>query len=179
MPNMSEQDFLAVAAATRLVDRNREAARLHFVEDMKKSDVALEIGISESRMTQIVQSFEVAQEKMLEKSRSDRDTRPQLGINHLLAINGSYAVAVREARRAFGDETEIRTAREGESHVGDVLARTDFHLVQSKGRGSVVIHELAKLDRVPALGKTVTVEYQGDRGTVVDRIKDRERELGR
>lgn len=179
MPKMSEQDFLAVAAATRLVDRNREAARLHFVEDIKKSDVALEVGISKSRMTQIVQSFEAAQGKMLEKSRSDRDSEPQLGINHVLAINGSYAVAVREARKSFGDETEIRTPRDGEFHVGDVIARTDFHLVQSKGRGAVVIHELAKLERVPAIGKSVAIEYKNDRASVIDRVKDVERNLTR
>lgn len=179
MPKMTEQDFLAIAAATRLVDRNREAARLHFVEDMKKSDVALEVGISKARMTQIVHSFEAAQEKMLDKARTERSAAPQLGINHVLAINGSYAVAVREARVAFGDETEIRTPREGESHVGEVVARTDFHLVQSKGRGTVVIHELAKLDRVPTVGKSVAIEYANDRATVTERTKDRERALVR
>lgn len=179
MPKMSEQDFLAIAAATRLTDRNREAARLHFVEDMKKTDAALEVGISKQRMSQVIQSFEAAQEKMLEKARSERSTAPQVGINHVLAINGSYAVAVREARNEFGDETEIRTPHDGESHIGDVVARTDFHLVQSKGRGTVVIHELAKLDRVPPVGKTVSIEYANDRATVKDRVKEKEREVAR
>lgn len=179
MPKMSEQDFLAIAAATRLTDRNREAARLHFVEDMKKTAAALEVGISKQRMSQVVQSFETAQEKMLEKARTERSASPQLGINHVLAINGSYAVAVREARGQFGDDAEIRAPRDGEQHVGDVVARTDFHLVQSKGRGTVVIHELAKLDRVPHVGKTVAIEYTNDRATVKDRAKDKERELAR
>jgi predicted DNA-binding protein (UPF0251 family) len=179
MPKMSEQDFLAIAAATRLTSRNREAARLHFVEDYKKTDAALEVGISKQRMSQVVQSFEAAQDKMLEKSRTERATEPQLGINHVLAINGSYAVAVHEARQMFGDETEIRTPLEGETHVGEVIARTDFHLVQSKGRGTVVVHELAKLDRVPPVGKAVAIEYDRDRATVKDRAKDKERELAR
>jgi predicted DNA-binding protein (UPF0251 family) len=176
---MSEQDFLAIAAATKLIDRNREAARLHFVEDMTKTEAALEVGISKQRMSQVVHSFEAAQEKMLEKARTDRASVPQLGINHVLAINGSYAVAVREAREAFGDETEIRAPRDGEIHVGEVIARTDFHLVQSKGRGTVVIHELAKLDRVPAVAKNVAIEYNNDRATVKDRAKEKERELAR
>lgn len=179
MPKMSEQDFLAVAKETRLFDRNREAARLHFVEDMKKTEVALEVGISKSRMTQIVQSFEAAQEKVLEKARSERGAQPQVGINHVLAVNGSYAVAVHEARDKFGDEAEIRNPRDGESHIGEVIARTDFHLVQSKGRGTVVIHELAKLDRVPAIGKSVTIEYKNERASVIDRVKEKERELAR
>lgn len=179
MPKMSEQDFLKVAAATRLIDRNREAARLHFVEDMTKTEAALEVGIKKQRMTQIVQSFEAAHEKILEKARSERSAAPQLGINHVLAINGSYAVAVREARSAFGDEVEIRAPREGDTHLGDVVARTDFHLVQSKGRGTVVIHELAKLDRVPPVGRTVAIEYHNDRATVSERVKEKERELVR
>jgi predicted DNA-binding protein (UPF0251 family) len=179
MPQMSEQDFLAIAAATKLTDRNREAARLHFVEDMKKTEAALEVGISKQRMTQVVQSFEAAQEKMLDKARAEREATPQLGINHVLAVNGSYAVAVRDARRAFGDDTEIRTPRDGESHVGDILSRTDFHLVQSKGRGTVVIHELSKLDRVPAVGKSVAIEYANDRGKVTERVKEKVRENSR
>lgn len=179
MPKMSEQDFLAIAAATRLTDRNREAARLHYVEDMKKTEAALEVGISKQRMSQVIQSFEAAHEKMLEKARSERAAVPQLGINHVLAINGSYAVAVREARDAFGDDAEIRTPRDGESHIGDVIARTDFHLVQSKGRGAVVIHELAKLDRVPAVGRTVAIEYANDRAKVTERVKEKEQSLAR
>lgn len=176
MPKMSEHDFLAIAAATRLTDRNREAARLHFVEDMKKTEAALEVGISKQRMSQIVQSFEAAQDKMLEKARVDRGLLPQVGIHHVLAVNSSYAVAVKEARLAFGDDAEIRNPRDGETHVGEVLARTEFHLVQSKGRGSVVIHELAKLERVPAVGKSVSIEYANDRAKVTDRAQDRNRE---
>jgi len=174
---MTEQEFLAVVEVTRLTSNSREAARLHFVEKMGKSEAGAEVGISKQRMTQIVKVIESAQEKLQEANRGIESPGVPAGLNHVIALSASYAVAVKHARDAFGDEVNIRQVDEHESGttLGEVVARTDFHLVQSTGKGTVAIHELARLDRVPPLGKTATIEYRQGRASVVERDRTQDR----
>lgn len=174
---MTEQEFLAIVEVTRLNSNSREAARLHFVEKMGKGEAAAEVGISKQRMTQIVKVIESAQEKLQETGRGVEQLGVPAGLNHVIALSASYAVAVKQARDAFGDEVSIRRADEQENAVmlGEVIARTDFHLVQSTGRGAVAIHELARLDRVPPIGKTATIEYRQGRASVVERDRTQDR----
>lgn len=174
---MTEQEFLAVVEVTRLTSNSREAARLHFVEKMSKSEAGAEVGISKQRMSQIVKVVENAQEKLQEAGRDSLAAAVPAGLNHVIALSASYAVAVKQARDAFGDDVDIRRADEQETGVmlGEVVARTDFHLVQSTGRGTVAIHELARLDKVPPIGKTVALEYTRGRASVIDRDKTQER----
>lgn len=178
---MNEQQFLEIAQQTRLSAVNREAARLHFVVGMMKVDAAAEAGISKQRMSQIVKVIESAQErgaevdKLAPAGRSSEAT----GLNYVLAVNASYAVAVKSARDLFGDDTNIQSPAAKGASLGDVVGRTDFHLVQSNGRGTVTIHELAKLDRVPAQGKTVMIEYAGGRAVVSERGRESNRGLTR
>ena len=51
---------------------------------------------------------------------------------------------------------------------GAVVQLDDLHAVQRVGRGTYAIHQLDKLDKVPALDYPKTeISYQGGRGTVV------------
>ena len=178
---MNEQQFLEIAQQTRLSAVNREAARLHFVEGIAKGDAAAEVGISKQRMSQIVKVIESAQERGSEVDRLGMAGRSHeaTGLNYVLAVNASYAVAVKAARDKFGDDANIQIPAANGASLGEVIGRTDFHLVQSNGRGSVTIHELAKLDRVPALGKTVLIEYSAGRGLVGERGREVNRGLVR
>jgi hypothetical protein len=175
---MTEQEFLDVVRVTRLTSNSREAARLHLVEKIPQKDAASEAGISKQRMTQILKVIENAQTKIRPQPEhvTAALTTPT-GINHVIALSASYAVAVQQARASFGDDTNIHVPdnSSNSSFLGDVVGRTDFHLVQSMGRGTVTIHELARLDRVPALGKTVAIEYTQGRGVVAERDRSQTR----
>ncbi|CAG2138411.1 hypothetical protein LMG19282_01492 [Cupriavidus campinensis] len=175
---MNEQDFQNLVRDTNLSQNSREAARLVFVEGWSQTDAGAELGLSKQRMTQIVKVLRTAEQK--QKDEADlaalRHGAPiPSSTGHVAALEASYAVAVKAAREAYGDEAYIQTPKVDGKSMGDVIARTDFHLVQSVGRGAVVVHELAKLDRVPAIGKSVAIEYRDGRGTVLDQ----QRELGR
>lgn len=179
---MTEQEFLAVVQSTRLTSNSREAARLHLVEKMSQKDAASEAGVSKQRMTQILKVIENAQAKA---QPSHEHATPAVavptGLNHVIALSASYAVAVQNARAAFGDDADIQVpdATTNTSMLGEVIARTDFHLVQSMGRGSVAVHELARLDRVPAVGKMVVIDYRQGRGVVAERDRSQEQARSR
>ena len=52
-------------------------------------------------------------------------------------------------------------------HYGPVVQLDDLHAVQSTGRGKYAVHELGKLDRVPALDDSKTeIRYRGGVGQV-------------
>ena len=52
-------------------------------------------------------------------------------------------------------------------HFGPVVQLDDLHAVQSTGRGRYAVHELGKLDQVPALNDSRTeVHYRGGVGQV-------------
>ncbi|KAA0178836.1 hypothetical protein FX016_23170 [Cupriavidus gilardii] len=179
---MTEQEFLNLVRGTNLSKTSREAARLVFVEGWSQADAGAEVGLSKQRMTQIVKVVRSAEQKL--KDDAELALLRQSGLSsaalHVAAVEASYAVAVKAAREALGDDAAIQSPKENGKTVGEVIARTDFHLVQSVGRGAVVVHELAKLDRVPAVGKIVTVDYANARATVIDRARTNARgDLGR
>lgn len=161
---MDLAEFNALAGGTRLSKDSREAARLVFVDGMRQVDAANQMQISSVRMNQIVATIQREQEKQRTASGQQVDV-----------LGTSYAVAVKAARDQFGDEVAIQTPADGKRIVGTVAARTDFHMVQHVGKDSVVIHDLAKLDRAPAVGRDVAIEYAGGRGAVVDRAQSKER----
>lgn len=170
---MNDQEFNELVSGTRLSRESREAARLVFVgnDPLSQTEAAAAMGISKQRMNQIVNTIRrVEQERQQLSSATQGD-----GTVLLAVLDASYAFAVKAAREQLGDEIRIQSPTDGGRMVGTVLSRTDFHLVQSLGRDSVAIHELAKLDRVPPLGRNVAIQYQNGKGAVVDREPDKHR----
>lgn len=162
---MEEAEFDAIINKTRLNPTNREAARLHFVQNMKQIEVAAAVGISRQRMNQVVDTFEAAADKYRKEQAN-----PQVEGKELVAVlDASFAMAVKSARQSLGDDVQIQSPKDGINAVGQVIARTDYHLVQSLGRDAVMVHDLAKLNRVPAIGKSVAIHYQEGKGVVADR----------
>ncbi|MFD2274711.1 hypothetical protein ACFS07_36060 [Undibacterium arcticum] len=90
-------------------------------------------------------------------------------------VSVSYAIAVKEARDLYGDDLTLNRPKDDGRSVGQVVSRTDFHLVQFIGKDAVVVHELAKLDRVPPIGRNVVIDYSAGRGSVVDRSQEKVR----
>ncbi|KWO88606.1 hypothetical protein WM32_09170 [Burkholderia ubonensis] len=172
---MTEAEFADLIRETGLSAASREAARLVFVEEMQQVAAAAAVGISKQRMSQIVKVVRQVEERRAEEAELARlrqgMTSPAVP-DSVIALEASYAVAVKAAREQYGDDTRILAPSRNGKTVGEVVSRSDFHLVQSAGRGSVVIHELAKLDRVPPVGKSVAIAYSEGRGVVADRGRD-------
>ena len=168
---MNDQEFNKLVSGTRLSRASREAARLVFVEGKSQVNAAAVMDLSKQRMNQIVNTirkFELEQQQLTQTMLRD-------GKALLAVLDASYAFAVKAAREQLGDDTRIQTSSTDSRMTGSVIARTDFHLVQSLGRDSVVIHELAKLDRVPPIGSNVAIQYHNGKGEVVDREQDKHR----
>lgn len=55
---------------------------------------------------------------------------------------------------------------DGKIYVGSVVSNNGAVLVHDLGRKTLVAHQLDKLNRVPAPGSTVRIEYSGGRGEV-------------
>lgn len=166
---MTDQEFNELVRGTRLSSISREAARLVFVEGRKQVEAAAEMGLSKVRMNQIYKTVE-----RLEQEREQRKAPPD-SQGLVAAVEASYAFAVKAAREQLGDEVRIQTPGDAARTVGPIVARTDFHLVQSLGKETVAIHELAKLERVPPLGRNVAIQYEQGRGAVIDRSQERQR----
>lgn len=164
---MKEEDFVELVKNTRLSKASRDAARLVFVDGLSQAEAGATCNLSKQRMSAIVAT--------VRRAEQDRQAPGAAvgGSDLVAAVEASYAFAVKAARDELGDQVRIGAPAETVRTVGPVIARTDFHLVQSLGRDSVVVHELAKLDRVPALGKSVAIQYEGGRGAVVDRERQR------
>lgn len=168
---MNDQEFNELVSRTRLSRASREAARLVFVEGKSQVEAAAAMDLSKQRMNQIVNTI-----RRVEQERQPLSPAAQGDGKKLLAVlDASYAFALKAAREQLGDEVRIQTPSDDTRMVGPVLSRTDFHLVQSLGRDSVAIHELAKLDRVPAAGRNVSIQYQNGKGVVIDREQDKHR----
>jgi len=169
MDTLDANAFNEVVSTTRLSTASREAARLVFVEGMKAVDAGEQCGLSKVRMSQVVKTVREAQAR-LEASRTHRT-----GSELVAAVEASYAHVVKEARSQLGDDVSIASASPITRNTGPVIARSDFHMAQAVGKDKVVIHDLAKLDKAPAVGRNVAIEYRQGRGEVVDRSQERSR----
>ena len=66
-----------------------------------------------------------------------------------------------------GKGGKVVQVQDGLAYFGPVVQLDDLHAVQHTGRGAHVIHELAKLDRVPALDDPkMEIQYRDGVGQV-------------
>lgn len=174
---MTEDDFTDLVRDTNLSQTNRDAARLVLVHKMTQVDAAAEAGISKQRLSQILKVVKTAEQKRAEAALLEQLRGGSVAgfSNSIAAVDASYAIAVKTARDLHGDDTLIQSPNANGRAVGEIVGRTDFHVVQSVGRSAVVIHELAKLDRAPAVGQNVAIDYSKGIGVVSDRGREGQR----
>ncbi|MFJ3317212.1 TrfB-related DNA-binding protein [Herbaspirillum huttiense] len=167
---MNIDEFNAVIATTRLTASNREAARAVLVDQRKRPEVENEFGLKRQRMQQILDVVNGAAEKFALQQQTQIVPANQIEV--------SLALAVRAARAELGENITVTEAdhRVDRNFTGRVIAKADFHIAQDVGRGNVVVHSLARLAQVPAVGDAVTLEYRGGRAGIKDRAAP---ELGR
>ncbi len=131
------------------------------VEGLRQADVAISTGLSPPRVSAIVNKvWDVVEEHI----------KPAVQVEML---DADYAMATRSARLKFGDEVRIERPEEQSRFVGTVMERTQFYVVQEIGRGGVVIHDLAKLDRAPSVHDAISVQYKKGLGVVETQVKER------
>lgn len=75
------------------------------------------------------------------------------------------------------DVVEARAA--GKPFTGAILSVDGGRVVQNMGRGVAVVHDAARLDRVPAVAETVCIMYDKERGNVVELLRSLDRAPGR
>ena len=80
-----------------------------------------------------------------------------------------------------GGVSDIVEKMPGENtrHTGPFVEVGSYHAVQSTAKNEVVVHEIAKLDKKPEVGKDVTAQYREGRAQIQDRQQDRQRQTGR
>jgi uncharacterized protein YxeA len=83
-------------------------------------------------------------------------------------LEASYRAFLDWIKGKGGTVGDVDTQQSG--HFGPVVQVDDLHAVQSTGRGKYVVHELGKLDKVPALDDSKTeIHYRGGIGRVMGR----------
>lgn len=128
-------------------------------------DVAKELGTFSSAISRSVSKLK---QKLVEKGDIGEKDFQVERITHIAQKEDSRDVAVQRTRELYGDLT-ITEAHRGQTYIGKPLVRTPQHLVQSTGRsGEAVIHDLAKLARVPDMNVPVIEVKYPSRGGMAE-----------
>jgi hypothetical protein len=144
-----------VGSNRRFAPSSIEAARMVLVDGIRPGEAAAKTGALPAHVSRTTK-------KIVE---AEREWRAKNGTTSNLdavekSLSASYTLAVVTARERMGAEATILSAAEpGMEYVGTSVAQTDMHLVQKVGRGQLVIHELAKLERVPNPGADLAIRY--------------------
>lgn len=169
---MKESEFNEAVAKTRLSKNNREAARRVLVDGERHVDVCAATGVLSSVLARATGVLEREAAKIREQAAKD----------HGMVVSGieaSRAVAVKEIRDLLGEQILVRNAPENGLCSGKVLVKTEYHVVQDLLKGQVMVHELAKLDRVPKIGGVSQIRYEGGFGRTLVQSKTKELDKGR
>jgi hypothetical protein len=94
-------------------------------------------------------------------------------------MQSSREQAAALAKQQIGSSVVVQEHGANTRHTGQVVGVTGYHAAQSVGGNAAVIHTVAKLDQVPAVGKTATIQYQNGRGKVQDRSVSKSKDLQR
>jgi hypothetical protein len=151
---MDAKTFDQVVKNTRHAPASIEAARLVLVDGVRPSEAAAKTGALPAHVSRTTRNILEAERKQ----RAASGLTPEL-VTVEKSLNASYTLAVQTAREKMGQGTVLSAAEPGHQYIGTSIAQTDMHLVQDVGRGQLVIHELAKLERVPVLGASLDIRY--------------------
>jgi hypothetical protein len=166
--------FEEAIKGTRHAPASVAAARLVLVDGLRPVDASAQTGASVQHISRTTKAIlEASRKAMVESS----------GLSTELAIvekrlSASYTQAVQAAREKMGVNSVLSAPDLGGQYLGAVVFRNEMHVVQDVGRGQMVIHELAKLERVPLVGSTLEIRYSREPlrpALVVDRERSKQR----
>lgn len=145
-----------VGSNRRFAPSSIAAARMVLVDGMRPGEAAAKTGALPAHVSRTTKKIVEAEREWQAKNGTSADVVSSVE----KSLNASYTLAVLTARERMGAESTVLSAAEpGREYDGTTVAQTDMHLVQNVGRGQLVIHELAKLERVPSLGANLTIRY--------------------
>ena len=156
--SMESAVFERLAKETGLSKRSLDAARLVMVDGMRGVDVADQLGMTKQQVSRATKALYEVEQRLREAGVLETSETAVIERN----LQASYTLAVLRAREVAGEDTVLSAAEPGQTYSGPTVARTDMHVVQDAGRGALVIHELAKLERVPTLGQSLSISYSED-----------------
>lgn len=156
----SPEDFQRVAVSTKLSARTLAACRDVLVDGKSGVDAAAEHGMPPPQISRGLKILRDRQEEMIKSAKYlTQDT-------NLLKFTAEQV-----AKNIIGDEFEIEDAQPGKRYEGMPVVNTHGFFVQRVGR-SGVIHDVGKLDQVPAMNSRVRIEYPKDGGLAkVERLE--------
>lgn len=166
MTDWTDQLFDKIAKQTDLAPRTVEACRRVLVpHELPGGDIGVESG---ARVAQDMNMFpsaisravNVLRRALVELGDLAEDKFKEAQLEHRTEAASSRDVAISRARELFG-ELEIVSPKRGHLYIGKPLVKTPLHLVQATGNpGEAVIHDLAKLQRIPDMNApTIEVQY--------------------
>lgn len=141
-------ELRAALKGSRMSDTSQEVARRVLVDGVRQRDVSEEFGMSEPRVSAIVNSV---RERAADRARVAEAQRE--------SVQADYDIAVASVRKRMGAGVAIEHAAAGIAYRGPVVLRSEFFVAQDLGRGAAILHRLAALDVVPEVGETVRVAY--------------------
>lgn len=155
MAEWTEQLLDKIAAKTRLGPQTVAACRRVLVPHNLPNggfgvehpgEVAKDLGLFVSAVSRGVSSLRKALIEMGNLNEADYAVERVVRQNE---VENSRDLAVSRARDLFGDNLEVKDVQRGRIYIGKPLVKTPFHVVQATGPGEAVVHDLAKLQRVP------------------------------
>ncbi|MCD5327948.1 TrfB-related DNA-binding protein [Chromobacterium piscinae] len=155
---MNEHTFNEVVKHTRLSDKQIEAAKLVLVEGKRPGEAAESVGTFPQQVSRSTKKVLEVEQELLRAGKLQSTGHQALE----KALDVSYTLAVQQARERCGEGGIISIAEPNRQYVGEIVSKSDMHVVQNVGRDQLVIHESAKLERVPTLGSTMDIRYGQD-----------------
>lgn len=156
----TEEEFQRIAGTTKLSARTLLGCHDVLVDGMAGVDVAALHGLFPAQISRGIAGLREKQAKLEEIEQVK-----------LQAKEAEKSFAVEAARVAVGKNLKVEDAEPGWSYEGAGIVQVGGFLVQKVGRIGVV-HDLGKLQLVPKMNVSVTIEYPHDgKLAVVSEVK--------
>lgn len=172
-----EDDFGVAVRSTRLTPPSVEIAHQVLVDGKTQQSVAKQYGCSEPRVSKIVRTVLEAHRVRLAEEAKAIEVPVQ---EKAALVQADYDVMVMNIRKGLGNNVKIDIAQPAGRHTGLVVECTSFFVAQDVGRGAVTVHRLSQLDSIPAVGRNITIAYEGGKGVISARgDRSKQTSLGR
>lgn len=151
---MDAKAFERAVKGSQFAPASIEAARMVLVQGVRVGEAAAATGALPAHVSRTTKNIRERERKL---NLEGNFTSELVAVEK--SLHASYTLAVHRARELVGPDIALSAAESGKQYVGSSIVQTEMHLVQDVGRGQIVIHELAKLERIPAVGSSLDIKY--------------------
>lgn len=125
--------------------------------------------LADNRQEYGLDSASVERAKALEASRTQ----------HVIKNENESLNDLVEKLAGMGINQIADAAIEGRLYAGRAICESSLHLAQDMGRGVVMLHDKRDLDKLPAIGDSLTVKYQNGAALVSGIVKAQSKSIER